>query len=72
MSYAYHIKLNEDIKLGLGISAGMVQWGIDGHKLVLHDSGDENLLVQYQKVIVPDFGTGILLVNFKCFLDVAV
>ncbi|MBK9285894.1 MAG: type IX secretion system membrane protein PorP/SprF [Sphingobacteriaceae bacterium] len=58
-SYAYHLKLKEDLHLSMGLSAGVLQWGIDGHKLILHDPGDENLLVNYQTTYVPDFGTGI-------------
>lgn len=65
MAYAYHLKLNEKVRLSLGISAGMQQWGIDGHKLILHDAGDNNLLIQYQTKIVPDFGAGIYLHHKK-------
>ncbi|MGZ3933177.1 MAG: PorP/SprF family type IX secretion system membrane protein [Bacteroidia bacterium] len=69
LSYAYHIRLNKKgLKLSLGLSAGMQQWGIDGHKLILHDSGDDNLLVQYQTVYVPDFGAGIMIHNKKFYL----
>jgi type IX secretion system PorP/SprF family membrane protein len=63
LSYAYHIKLAEKTKLSLGISAGIQQWGIDGHKLHLHDAGDDNLLTQYQTRIVPDFGAGLYVHN---------
>jgi hypothetical protein len=55
-SYAYHLKLKDDMKLSMGLSAGVLQWGIDGHKLILHDSGDENLVTNYQTTYVPDFG----------------
>lgn len=58
-SYAYHLKLKKEMFLSMGLSAGIMQWGIDGHKLKLHDSGDENLLVSYQTTYVPDFGTGL-------------
>lgn len=71
-SYAYHIKLNEETKIALGLSAGILQWGIDGHKLQLHDAGDDNLLTQYQTVYVPDFGGGVLLHNKKYYLGIAV
>lgn len=59
LAYAYHIKIAEQTKISFGLSAGIQQWGIDGHKLILHDQGDDNLLVQYQTKIVPDFGAGI-------------
>lgn len=71
-SYAYHIKLGKEVRLSLGLSAGILQWGIDGHKLVLHDSGDENLMIQYQTVYVPDFGAGLLLHHKKWYIGFAV
>lgn len=71
-SYAYHIKLNEEIKVSLGLSAGILQWGIDGHKLQLHDAGDDNLLTQYQTTYVPDFGAGVLLYHKKYYFGIAV
>lgn len=71
-SYAYHIKINEETKVALGLSAGILQWGIDGHKLQLHDVGDDNLLTQYQTVYVPDFGGGVLLHNKKYYLGISV
>lgn len=71
-SYAYHIKLNEEIKISLGLSAGILQWGIDGHKLQLHDAGDDNLLTQYQTTYVPDFGAGVLLYHKKYYFGIAV
>ncbi|MBL7934912.1 MAG: type IX secretion system membrane protein PorP/SprF [Bacteroidia bacterium] len=63
LAYAYHIKVAEKTRVSLGLSAGIQQWGIDGHKLHLHDAGDDNLLVQYQTKIVPDFGAGLYVHN---------
>jgi type IX secretion system PorP/SprF family membrane protein len=68
VAYAYHIKIAEKTRISLGLSAGIQQWGIDGHKLHLHDAGDENLLTQYQTKIVPDFGAGIYVHNEKWYL----
>jgi type IX secretion system PorP/SprF family membrane protein len=61
LSYAYHLKLQEDLHLSMGLSAGILQWGLDGSKLILRDEGDENLLTTYQTAYVPDFGTGLYL-----------
>ena len=66
--YAYHIKITEKTRVSLGLNAGIQQWGIDGHKLYLHDAGDDNLLTQYQTRIVPDFGAGIYVHNEKWYL----
>ena len=68
LAYAYHIKIAEKTKLALGISAGIQQWGIDGHKLILHDAGDDNLLTQYQTKTVPDFGAGLYIHNEKWYV----
>lgn len=74
VNYAYHLLLSKEkeIKLSMGLYAGFTRWGIDGHKLILHDAGDENLLVQYQTVFLPDFGTGLHLYSKKWYFGVAV
>jgi len=71
LAYAYHIKIAEKTRLSLGLSAGIQQWGIDGHKLHLHDAGDDNLLTQYQTKIVPDFGAGIYVHNEQWYIGLS-
>lgn len=71
LAYAYHIKIAEKTRLSLGLSAGIQQWGIDGHKLHLHDSGDDNLLTQYQTKIVPDFGAGLYVHNEQWYIGLS-
>ncbi|MES2680659.1 MAG: type IX secretion system membrane protein PorP/SprF [Bacteroidota bacterium] len=58
-SYAYHLKLEDEMRLSMGVSAGMIQWGIDGSKITLREEGDQNLLNTYQTTMVPDFGAGV-------------
>jgi type IX secretion system PorP/SprF family membrane protein len=58
-SYAYHLKLKEDLRLSLGLNAGLQQWGIDGSKITLREEGDQQLLTTYRTAPVPDFGAGI-------------
>ena len=58
-SYAYHLRLKHDMHLSMALSAGLLQWGIDGSKLTLHDQGDQQLYTTYQTTIVPDFGAGL-------------
>jgi type IX secretion system PorP/SprF family membrane protein len=59
LSYAYHLKLNKEDRLSMGLSAGILQWGIDGSKITLRDEDDQQLYQVYQNTIVPDFGAGI-------------
>jgi len=68
LSYAYHLILKGKTRLSMGLSAGMQQWGIDGHKLDLHDPDDNNLLIKYQTIIVPEFGAGLQVHNDKFYV----
>ncbi|GAB4201765.1 MAG: hypothetical protein Fur0023_06730 [Bacteroidia bacterium] len=74
LNYSYHLTLSKEkeLKLAMGLYAGFLRWGIDGHKLILHDAGDENLLVQYQTIFVPDFGAGLHLYNKKGYFGIAI
>jgi type IX secretion system PorP/SprF family membrane protein len=58
-SYAYHLKLNDKVKLSMGLSAGVVQFMVDGSKIALRDPGDMVLSNGLQSVIAPDFGAGL-------------
>ena len=58
-SYSYHLKLNDNLKLGMGISAGILQFMVDGSKINLHDAGDVALDGRVQSVLLPDFGFGL-------------
>jgi type IX secretion system PorP/SprF family membrane protein len=60
-SYAYHVKVSEDIKLSLSLSAGMVQFAVDATKLTLDNTGDYVFANGYQSKLVPDLGTSFYL-----------
>lgn len=60
-SYAYHAKLTDKIKLGLGLNAGVLQFVMDGQKITLHDQGDYVLQNALQSALMPDFGAGFYL-----------
>lgn len=72
MSYAYHLKINETYKLNLGLSAGVLQYSVDGHKLTLHDNDDVILVTQYRSGLVPDFGAGAYFYSDKLFVGLSV
>lgn len=58
-SYSYHLKIMDDINLGAGISAGLLQFQVDGSKIQMNDPSDLVLSTGMQSVLVPDFGFGI-------------
>ena len=59
LSYAYHLKVTSDIKLSMGLSAGLLQFMVDGSKITLYDPNDVALSSGLQSVLIPDFGAGV-------------
>jgi type IX secretion system PorP/SprF family membrane protein len=66
-SYAYHIKINESMNLSLGLSAGVLQFMIDGSKITLRDQGDAIITNGVQSVLLPDAGFGMYLYHKKFY-----
>jgi type IX secretion system PorP/SprF family membrane protein len=58
-SYAYHLKLKDELHLSFGLSAGLQQWGLDGSKITLREEGDEQSIGAYKTAPLPDLGAGI-------------
>lgn len=59
LSYAYHLKLTPKIKLSLGLSAGLLQFMVDGSKITLHDPHDNVISGGVETAYIPDFGAGV-------------
>jgi len=53
-SYAYHLQFTDDLKLSLGLSAGLLQFLIDGSKITLRDPGDPAMDDQLRGELMPD------------------
>lgn len=64
-SYAYHLRLTEDVKLSLAVSAGMLQFLIDGSKIQFHDPGDPVMNDQLLGETLPDAKFGFYLYGPK-------
>ena len=60
-SYSYLLKINSKIKLSLSLSAGLLEWKIDGHKLNLINQSDPALLNNVLRDIVPDAKFGFIM-----------
>lgn len=67
-SYAYHIKINNDVKLSFGLSAGLLQFMIDGSKITTHDPGDAVISNGLQWSLVFDSQFGFYLYHKKWFV----
>lgn len=68
LAYAYHLQLSKELKLSFGISAGLLQFVIDGSKITLRDEGDVILTNGVQSVLVPDAGFGTYLYHNKFYV----
>lgn len=60
-TYAYHLRFTEDLKLSLGLSAGLLQFLIDGSKITLRDPGDPAMDDQLRGDLMPDATFSFLL-----------
>jgi type IX secretion system PorP/SprF family membrane protein len=67
-SYSYHLKINEEVKLSLGVSAGLIQFMIDGHKIVTHDPGDAVISNGLQWAMSFDSQFGFYLYHKKWYV----
>lgn len=71
LSYAYHIRLNEGIRLGMGLSFGMLQFMIDGAKIQFHDPDDPLMDGQVRGSLMPDATFGLFLYHDKWWIGAA-
>ena len=67
LSYAYHLKLSKSLKLGMGLSFGLLQYRIDGTKVTLRENGDPIFPNQMMTVYTADatFGLNLKHKNFN-------
>lgn len=68
LSYAYHVRVSDKLKLGMGISAGVIQFMIDGSKITLRENDDDIITNGVQSVLLPDAGFGLYLYHEKYYL----
>ncbi len=71
LSYAYHLKLSENLKLSMGLSGGILQFKIDGTKITLLEDGDPALTQSVQSFITPDATFGMHLYHDKWYFGVS-
>ena len=68
-SYAYHLPLNDDLNLSMGINGGVLQFVIDGSKINMKNAYDVALSNAVQSVILPDAGAGLHLYSDDFFVS---
>lgn len=71
-NYAYHIKLNEKFKIGLGIKGGITYYSAELSKLKIWDADDKVFPKTTQTSIIPVFGAGAYLYSDKFYAGLSV
>jgi len=66
-AYAYHVDMGEELKLSMGMFAGMMQYRIDGPDLILADEEERYLFGSTETAVVPDASFGINLYTDRGF-----
>tara|TARA_B110001454_G_scaffold104677_1_gene98540 strand:- start:101 stop:1024 length:924 start_codon:yes stop_codon:yes gene_type:complete len=64
-SYAYHTKINEQINVSLSLSAGLIEWKIDGLQLTFTEPNDPATTGAVMRSIMPDAKFGFLFYSDK-------
>ena len=59
LAYAYQFKIEQGKNISLGLSAGIMQYKIDGSKILLHDDNDPSLGNAIYTSIIPDANFGV-------------
>lgn len=70
-TYAYHVKLNDYWKLGMGLSAGAMQYRVRLYDARLYDQDDDLLNGSLISKIVYDLNAGLYLYRRNIFLGVS-
>ncbi len=68
VSYTHKLKITQNIKLGLAISGGILEWKLDAHKIDLYDPNDQVIVNGVMRSIVPDAKFGAHLYHAKWFV----
>lgn len=67
-SYTYKLKINQNVKLGLALSGGVLEWKLDAQKITLYDPNDQVMVNGVMRSLVPDAKFGMHLYHANWFL----
>lgn len=70
-TYAYQVRITDDIRLGMGLSFGMLQFLVDGSKITMEDQNDPLMDDQLRGSLMPDATFGVYLHHEKWWFGAA-
>jgi type IX secretion system PorP/SprF family membrane protein len=70
--YSYHMKITDGVNVSLGLSAGILQFAVDGSQINLDQPNDQALTSNLEEVLVPDLGFGLYVYGDKFYFGASV
>jgi type IX secretion system PorP/SprF family membrane protein len=64
-TYAYNVRIKDDLRFSSGLSLGLLQYKVDGSKIMLHDEGDPSLSDAMYVDYMPDASLGVYFYTSK-------
>ncbi len=71
LTYAYHFSFTEKLRMGLGVSAGFLQYRVRLYDVRVVDSGDDLLSGNVMNANAPDLNAGLYLYHDKFWLGLS-
>lgn len=71
-AYAYNVRIKDDLRFSSGLSLGLLQYKVDGSKIMLHDEGDPSLGNNMYVDYMPDASMGVYLYAAKYSVGISV
>jgi len=72
LAYDYQVKINDEYTLSLGVSGLIMQYGIDGNKISLHQDYDDLIAEDISDMVwKPDFNFGAYLYSNKFYVGLS-
>ncbi len=71
-SYAYNVRIKDDLRFSSGLSLGILQYKVDGSKITLHQEGDPSLAHDLYVDYLPDATLGLYLYSSKYTAGISV
>jgi type IX secretion system PorP/SprF family membrane protein len=72
LSYAYHLELNDDMKIGFGLSGALYQVHMRKSELNVENQNDNLMINGSEKLIVPDANFGIYFYGKNYYAGISV
>ncbi|MDB4710767.1 type IX secretion system membrane protein PorP/SprF [Flavobacteriales bacterium] len=71
-SYSYHLKINDNSKLAMGLSVSLTQHILDASEFILNDNNDQTLNIGKQQSFNPDGSFGVYYYGERYFAGISI